>query len=74
MRLADVERVLGPGKALSADKVPLTNDSNEPDATKRVHPVVKGAQVVEWTGGEFQIVVGFDNGIVCDKWIWSPGF
>jgi hypothetical protein len=73
MRLADVEQVLGPGRPLRADQVPLTNDRNEPNITKRVHPVVKGTWAVEWTDGEFQIVVGFDNGIVVDKWIWWPG-
>jgi hypothetical protein len=73
MTLGQVEQILGPGNELEPNGVPTTPDyaSHRP----RGIPVVKGDRFVEWRtvdGMEREIIVGFENSHVCDKWYWEP--
>lgn len=68
MTLGQVEAVLGSGKEIPATQVPLVGN--------RMEPAVKGTRFYRWInrGDELgaQIIVGFDNDRVCDKWYWEP--
>jgi hypothetical protein len=72
MSLSEVERVLGEGKSIDSKAI-QSIDYDQHDPEKRVHPVVIGDERFLWQNeNHFRIVVGFRNGVVCDKWYSIP--
>jgi hypothetical protein len=76
MTLGEVEAILGPGVEIPKSRLPETPDFTEPDPEKRSKPVVTGEQISRWSKGripgETEIIIGFKDGRVCDKWFWEP--
>lgn len=65
MSVPEVERILGPGRPISREQVPTGPNSQ---------CLVKGDRFLKWSGQKIQteIIIGFKENKVCDKWYWEP--
>ncbi len=64
MDLPQVEMILGPGTEITKGQVPRMGGSQT--------GVVLGTHFYRWTYKGICMVLGFNNGKVCDKWYWEP--
>jgi hypothetical protein len=63
MTQAEVQSILGEGKPLKKSEVPHMGRSQ----------VVSGDEFLKWDApGNVEIIVGFVNGLVSDKYYWEP--
>jgi hypothetical protein len=68
MTVDEVEAILGRGKEIPRSEVPLLGGP--------MRPAVEGTSFYRWKDEANamtpEIVLGFENGKVCNKWYWEP--
>jgi len=68
MPKTDVQDLLGPGQVIGRSLLPGYSDDGI------LKPVVRGESFLEWKDGGMDIIIGFENDKVCDKWLSQPGW
>ncbi len=65
MSIRDVEQILGFGERIESNAIPI-----KPGGTK----VVKGTEFLVWKDKAAEVIIGFVNEKVIDKWYWEADF